>query len=67
MDSVEIGKMLVSDYAFIGYEAIIMILLVVLSVKLSAKKKEKVKEQESTAKKQKEELLQKSLINEKRR
>lgn len=67
MYDIEMGKILISDYAFIGYEGIVMILLVILSVKLSAKKKEKVKEQESKAKKQKEELLQKSLINEKRR
>lgn len=63
----DIGKVLISDYAIIGYELIVIIILTVINLKLSLKRSASVKEQLKSGKRQQEEFLKNSLRNEKRR
>lgn len=60
-------RYLVSDYAWIGYEVAAIAVMLVFIVKLTKKKKNMRKELESSEKKRQEDLLEQSLVNEKRR
>lgn len=62
-----IGKVLISDYAIIGYELVVIVILMITNLKLSMKRKASLKQQAKNGKRQQEESLKNSLRNEKRR
>lgn len=62
-----IGKVLISDYAIIGYELVVIVILMITNLKLSMKRKASLKQQVKNGKRQQEESLKNSLRNEKRR
>ncbi|MBS5082144.1 MAG: hypothetical protein E7B11_21100 [Clostridiales bacterium] len=62
-----IGKVLISDYAIISYELVVIIILTIVNLKLSMKRKASLKEQVKNGKRQQEVSLENSLRNEKRR
>lgn len=66
MELNEIAQMLVSDYAIILYEIIILTILLIFIVKLSRKHKKCIQKQELARVKTKEDSLKKILTNDKR-